>query len=248
MEEFLDSCIQNYKDLAGPGTIVKSYNTPFFADDHRESPAGAPGCGRVQECPWCLHTFPPTHIWDNVDELETFIAKRKVDGPGPPQGGHPSGGGPPGAAQPDHHADRGRLQPIASRVLMKILWAARLARFDLLRAVGHLATKVTKWTSKQDKELHRLIGYIQKTKHWRMIGWVGDPLRDVQPHLFADADFAGCVRSQRCTSGLHLVVRGPSTSSPSPARANARGVRAIQHLRRRWWRRIGRCELSEFLV
>ena len=45
---------------------------------------------------------------------------------------------------PEHHADRGRLQPIASRILMKILWAARLARFDLLRAVSHLATFVTK--------------------------------------------------------------------------------------------------------
>eukprot|EP00975_Prorocentrum_lima_P026488 5569412-Prorocentrum_lima.AAC.1 len=30
----------------------------------------------------------------------------------------------------------GQLQPIAARVLMKILYGARMARFDLLRAVS----------------------------------------------------------------------------------------------------------------
>ena len=92
--------------------------------------------------------------------------------------------------QPEHHADRGRLQPIASKILMKILWAARLARFDLLRAVSHLATFVTKWTSECDRRLHRLIGYIKATRHYRMVGWVGDKLEQLQPHMFADAVFA----------------------------------------------------------
>ena len=38
----------------------------------------------------------------------------------------------------------GRLQPIASKVLMKILFAARMARWDLLRATQSLASRVTK--------------------------------------------------------------------------------------------------------
>ena len=97
---------------------------------------------------------------------------------------------------------------------MKILWAARLARFDLLRAVSHLATYVTKWTSDCDRKLHRLIGYIHHTKHLRMVGWVGDELSCIQPHLFADADFAGCTTTQRSTSGVHSVLRGPNTSFP----------------------------------
>eukprot|EP00972_Heterocapsa_arctica_P034154 5027856-Heterocapsa_arctica.AAC.1 len=73
---------------------------------------------------------------------------------------------------------------------MKILYAARLARFDLLRAVCLLATCVTKWTSECDRKLHRLVYYIHSSKHLRMIGWVGDGLAAVQPHLYADADFA----------------------------------------------------------
>ena len=44
----------------------------------------------------------------------------------------------------------GQLQPIAARVLMKVLYAARVCRFDLLRAVCSLATKVTMWDSSCD--------------------------------------------------------------------------------------------------
>eukprot|EP00972_Heterocapsa_arctica_P078874 11632417-Heterocapsa_arctica.AAC.1 len=42
-----------------------------------------------------------------------------------------------------------------------------------------------------------------------MIGWVGDELTAVQPHLYADADFAGCVETQRSTCGYHFAIRGP---------------------------------------
>ena len=38
----------------------------------------------------------------------------------------------------------GELAPIASRVLMKLLFAARMARYNLLRAVQGLASRVTK--------------------------------------------------------------------------------------------------------
>ena len=45
----------------------------------------------------------------------------------------------------DHeHQERGELQPIAARVLMKILGAARMARYDLLRPTCYLAAKITK--------------------------------------------------------------------------------------------------------
>ena len=51
----------------------------------------------------------------------------------------------------------GRLEPIAASMLMKILWAARNSRFDLLRATTHLACYLVKWTQLQDKKLHKLI-------------------------------------------------------------------------------------------
>ena len=75
----------------------------------------------------------------------------------------------------DEAEARGELQPIASRVLMKVLFAARMARFDLLRATQGLASRVTKWSPDCDKSLHRLMCYIHTTLDRTMVGFVGDP-------------------------------------------------------------------------
>ena len=61
--------------------------------------------------------------------------------------------------------DEGKLASVACSLLMKVLWAARLARPDLLRAVNHLARKVSKWTSTRDSMMSRLMGYTQATLH-----------------------------------------------------------------------------------
>jgi hypothetical protein len=57
----------------------------------------------------------------------------------------------------------GLLGPIAAQVLMKILYGARMARYDLLRAVCHLASCVTKWNRQCDVDMHRLVCYIRTT-------------------------------------------------------------------------------------
>ena len=44
----------------------------------------------------------------------------------------------------------------ASAVLMKILYGARMARFDLLRATCALAANVTRWTTLTIRNLHDL--------------------------------------------------------------------------------------------
>eukprot|EP00969_Alexandrium_andersonii_P063884 2814145-Alexandrium_andersonii.AAC.1 len=53
-------------------------------------------------------------------------------------------------------------------------------------------------------------------------GWVGGLFRrpskgeaaTVQPHLYADADIAGCVGTLRSTSGVRLCLPGPRAPSP----------------------------------
>ena len=126
-------------------------------------------------------------------------------------GGGPAPGGRTEPTPPNKEEPVGALQPIAAKVLMKILYAARMARFDLLRAVNHLACYITKWTVDCDRRLHRL---VHATKHHRMVGWVGDPFDKVGLHLFADADFAGCTSTKRSASGYHLQLQGPSTWFP----------------------------------
>eukprot|EP00974_Lingulodinium_polyedra_P035896 3444273-Lingulodinium_polyedra.AAC.1 len=48
------------------------------------------------------------------------------------------------------------LNKLAASVLMKVLYVARVARFDLLKATCSLACMVTKWDSECDRRLHRL--------------------------------------------------------------------------------------------
>ena len=50
-------------------------------------------------------------------------------------------------------SERGALAPHAASVLMKLLYAARIARFDLLRSINSLARNVTKWTIDDDAKV-----------------------------------------------------------------------------------------------
>ena len=118
---------------------------------------------------------------------------------------------------------RGHLAPHAASVLMKLLYGARIARFDLLRQVNRLARNVHRWTDSDDRGLHHLMCYVHHTKHWRMVGWLGDPIDDVHLALYADADFAGCIDSLRSTSGGHLNIQGPNTRFPLSGSSKRQG-------------------------
>ena len=117
-----------------------------------------------------------------------------------------------GEAPDNEIGSRGKLHDIAARVLMKVLYAARMARPDLLRATNFLATKVTKWDTVCDKALHRLISYIHHSLELKLTNWVGDELHDLSVELFSDADFAGDRSTMRSTSGVHMNVMGKNTS------------------------------------
>ena len=107
----------------------------------------------------------------------------------------------------------GRLQPIASRVLMKILFAARVARWDLLRATQSLASRVTKWSPDCDLGLHRLVCYINSSTDVTMSGFIGDSIMDCRLWLFSDSDFAGEFDS-KSTTGCSMFLVGPNTYFP----------------------------------
>ena len=110
----------------------------------------------------------------------------------------------------------GRLQPIASKVLMKILFAARMARYDLLRATQALASRVTKWSQECDDALHRLVSYINCSLSSTMRGYIGDKFSECQLWLFADADFAGA-HDSKSTTGSFMALVGPNTYFPTNA-------------------------------
>ena len=107
----------------------------------------------------------------------------------------------------------GRLQPIASRVLMKILFAARMARWDFISAAQSLASRVTKWSPDCDLGLHRLVCYINSSTDVTMSGFIGDSIMDCRLWLFSDSDFAGEFDS-KSTTGCSMFLVGPNTYFP----------------------------------
>ena len=113
--------------------------------------------------------------------------------------------------------ERGMLHPVASSILMRVLYAARMARFDLLRAVNKLACNVAFWDTKADERLCRLVAYIKSSLDYRQTGWIGDPAHELSIHDYADADFAGCERTLRSTSGIQQQLEGPHSCFPLSA-------------------------------
>ena len=117
----------------------------------------------------------------------------------------------------EDNQDRGQLGPLATSILMRILYAAREARFDLLRAVNKMSCMVAYWNPDADRRMERLITYIKSTLHYRQYGWIADQPADLQPHAYTDADFAGCTRTLRSTTGIQMQIEGPHSCFPISA-------------------------------
>ena len=50
-----------------------------------------------------------------------------------------------------------------------------------------------------------------------MVGWVGDDLKGIDVVLYSDADFAGCKKTARSTTGVFLTLQGENTYFPFTA-------------------------------
>ena len=97
---------------------------------------------------------------------------------------------------------------------MKVLYAARLARFDLLQAITNLVSRMTKWTRRCDKQLERPMSYINTTaSSMKLEGYIGDDPKNLRLQLFADKDFASDLETRKSTSGLVLALAGPHSFS-----------------------------------
>ena len=104
----------------------------------------------------------------------------------------------------ERHASPGSLHKPASRVLMKVLYASRMARPDL-KVNCSLASEVSRWSSSSSERLHRMRMYIEQTLHIGLGGWCGDSPSDIFPDAFADADFASDYNTARSTIGGIIV-------------------------------------------
>ena len=184
MESFLAQSVQKYLEIVGP--------TPSLPKEAKDHPARAPcGTGPVSQCTWCGTIHPVTEPTKSKSTPSDNSAQKSGDA-----------------------VVKGELAPHAASVLMKLLYAARIARFDLLCSINMLARNVTKWTKEDDIRLHHLMCYVNFTKGQKLIGWVGNDLRSLQVGIFADADYAGFGQSLRSTSGSHMMAFSSHTRFP----------------------------------
>ena len=101
----------------------------------------------------------------------------------------------------------GTLAKSASSHLMKVLFAARLCRPDLLVAITRLASKVSAWQECHDRALKRLFQYIHHHADLELVGSLGVmDLHDCRVVMSPDADLAGDMETSKSTSGLWLEV------------------------------------------
>ena len=192
MESFLEQSVQKYLEIIGTNTVLKKVPTPSLPEEAKDHPARAPcGTGPVSQCTWCGTIHPVTEPTKSKSTPSDNSAQKS-----------------------GNTIVKGELAPHAASVLMKLLYAARIARFDLLRSINMLARNVTKWTKEDDIRLHHLRCYVSATKSQKLIGWVGNDLRSLQIGIFADADYAGCGQSLRSTSGSHMMAFGSHTRFP----------------------------------
>ena len=93
--------------------------------------------------------------------------------------------------KPEDFEQDGYLGKDAAKIIMKMLYGARLVRFELLWPICSLARQVSKWNKACDKRLHRLVSYVYHTLDHSLESFVGDDPALCHPMLFSDADFAG---------------------------------------------------------
>ena len=122
MSDFLVATVDRYKELAKVDKL-KKVGTPFLDESGEATATDFVNCGVTVDGAVCKKSAKQRRQHGDVSG-DDDCAGEKVT--------------------------QGVLQPIAARVLMKLLYAARMARFDLLRATCGLACCVTKWDAACD--------------------------------------------------------------------------------------------------
>ena len=113
----------------------------------------------------------------------------------------------------DSETEPNQFHTEAARVIMKIMYGARMARPDLLRTIAYLARFLTKWNEDMDKRLQRLMSYIHHSYSYRTYAYMGEEQPTSTLDIYSDSDYAGCTQTQRSTTGSVLFLRGGGDTS-----------------------------------
>ena len=102
----------------------------------------------------------------------------------------------------------GEQSATCSSHLMKLLFAARLSRPDIMVAITRLASKVSSWNTSHDRALKRLMQYASSKPDLRLHSMLStDDFGDAQLVMSPDADLAGDLETAKSTTGMFLELR-----------------------------------------
>ena len=109
-------------------------------------------------------------------------------------------------AQPGVYADS------CAHHLMKLLYAARQAKLEVIVAITRLASKITKWCANCDRKLIRLFDFLNTNSNWCLSGSLSKNDReDVEVWCWPDGDLSGDPdESSKSTSGRYIELRSKS--------------------------------------
>ena len=114
-------------------------------------------------------------------------------------------------AQPGEYAET------CAHHLMKLLYAARQAKAEVIVAITRLASDISRWNADCDRQLCRLFDFVHAHPDWCMTGSLAPvDITSVEVVAWPDGDLAGDkARSSRSTSGRFVeLVAGSGRSFP----------------------------------
>ena len=161
MEEFIDSCLERYQSLSPSGKVIfKPARTPFASDQEPNNSREPMFDGAGLQCGWCQGIFPE----DTFKKVLSSTLNQKTRCHNPllselmEEKEMSSGERVPETCRPEDEKVKnngkdqvGEFSSCAAKIVMKIFWCARYARFDILRAVGNLSRYLTRWTPDCDR-------------------------------------------------------------------------------------------------
>ena len=197
MEPFFKGCLDRWTEVTGQSWATLPHaSTPFLDEDvlrksHNIGPLGYKIVATPSKKGKATRGM-------NTASLKTSSSSEQVDSEKVPSG---------------------VLQPVAASILMQLLYGARFARPDLLRAISYLARKITRWRPMQDQQLFRLVCYVRSTLSFRQFAWIGDKRDQLTLHLFTDADLASDPEDSVSTSGAYFAAVGTHSHVPIAQRS-----------------------------
>jgi len=106
-------------------------------------------------------------------------------------------------------ATPGVLAPHAASLIMKLMYAARIACPHITTIVSRLSSRITRWTKNDDRRIHRVYCFLDSHSALTLEGCLST--RDLDDFILVawpDANYCGDVEDTKSTSGFHLEVQG----------------------------------------